>query len=148
MLEPLEVFLGLRLDAPEVDRPADGEELRGQVHVVFFHDAVPSGADIVVVNLDAILLQRQHVGAVVILVDPAVPEFRVRFLVLVAIRRTVLDDGSDCGVDDGVVLPEGVFEVALQQQMIVRLVDNRHEHRMTIADVPTLVRLHRQEHRR
>src|SRR3712207_9289708 len=33
VLEPLEVFLGHRVDAPVVDRPAGGEELGHVVHV-------------------------------------------------------------------------------------------------------------------
>ena len=35
MLEPLEVFFGLGFDAPEIRRPADREELRGKMDVVF-----------------------------------------------------------------------------------------------------------------
>src|SRR3984957_6362617 len=54
MLEPLEVLLGLRLDAPEIDRPADRKELRGQMDVVFLDDPIPGRRHVVVVDLDAV----------------------------------------------------------------------------------------------
>ena len=41
VLEPLEVLVGLGLDPPEVDRPADREELRDLVDVVLLGDAIP-----------------------------------------------------------------------------------------------------------
>ena len=59
-------------------------------------------------DLDAVFFERQHVGAIVVFVDPAVPELRVGFLVLVAVGRAVFDECADGGVDDRVVLPEGV----------------------------------------
>jgi len=31
--------------------------------------------------------------------------------------------------------------------MVRRIVDHRHQHRVTVADVARLIRLHRQEHR-
>ena len=70
-------------------------------------------------DLDAVFLERQHVGAIVILVDPAVPQLRVGFLVLVAVGGAVFDERADRGVDDRVVLPEGVFQIALEQLMVV-----------------------------
>src|SRR5258705_14004590 len=77
VLEPLEVLLGLGLDTPEVRRPADREELRGLVDVVLLDDAVPRRGDVVVMDLDAVFLERQHVGAIIILVNPAMPQFSV-----------------------------------------------------------------------
>src|SRR6266853_2138058 len=82
VLEPLEVLVGLGLDAPEVDRPADREELSHLVDVVLLGDAFPGCLDVVVMDLDAVFLEWQHVGAIVVFVDPAVPHFRVRLLVL------------------------------------------------------------------
>src|SRR5580698_8434414 len=61
VLEPLEVLFGLGLDAPEVHRPAHGEELSYLVDIVLLDQAIPRGGYVVVVNLDAVLLQRQHV---------------------------------------------------------------------------------------
>src|SRR6478672_4923704 len=40
-LEPLEVLVRHGIDAPVVDRPAGGEELRNPVHVVLVDDALP-----------------------------------------------------------------------------------------------------------
>src|SRR5882757_10688104 len=106
VLEPLEVLLGLGLDAPEVRRPADREELRGLVDVVLLDDAVPRRGDVVVMDLDAVFLERQHVGAIIILVNPAMPKFGIGFLVLVAVGRAIFDEGPDRGIDNRVVLPE------------------------------------------
>ncbi|OMP13571.1 hypothetical protein COLO4_01399 [Corchorus olitorius] len=97
------------------------------------------------VDLDAVFLQRQHVGAVVILEDPAVPQLGVGFLVLVAVLGAVFDDRADGGIDDHVVLPEGITDVAFQQQVVVRLLQHRHQHGMAVADVAGFVALHRQE---
>ena len=119
MLEPLEVLFGLGFDTPEIHRPADREELRGLVDVVFLDDAIPGGGDVVVMDLDAVLLERQHVGPVVIFVNPAMPQLGVGLLVLVAVGRAVFDEGADGGVDDRVVLPERILQIALQQLMVV-----------------------------
>ncbi len=100
------------------------------------------------VDLDAVFLERQHVGAVVVLVNPAVPHLRIGFLRLVAVGGAVLDEGADCGVDDGVVLPEGIAQVALQQQVVLRLLQRGHQQRVAVADVAALVGLHRKEHGR
>src|SRR6202048_2170039 len=43
VLEPLEVPFGLGFDAPEIDRPANREELCGLVDVVFLDDTIPGG---------------------------------------------------------------------------------------------------------
>jgi hypothetical protein len=48
VLEPLEVLVGLGFDAPEVDRPADREELPDLVDVVLLGDALPCRLDVVV----------------------------------------------------------------------------------------------------
>eukprot|EP01093_Parvamoeba_rugata_P002831 TRINITY_DN1353_c0_g1_i4.p2 TRINITY_DN1353_c0_g1~~TRINITY_DN1353_c0_g1_i4.p2 ORF type:complete len:272 (+),score=3.79 TRINITY_DN1353_c0_g1_i4:572-1387(+) len=139
-LEPLEVPVGLGLDAPEVHRPADGEELRHLVHVELLGQPVPGFLHVVMVDLDAVLLERQHVGAVVVLEDPAVPHLRVGLLVLVTVGGAVFDERSDRRVDDGVVLPEGVAQVALEKQVVLRLLEGRHQQRVTVADVPRTLR--------
>ena len=118
MLEPLEVLFGLGLDAPEVRRPAGREELRSLMDVVLLDDTVPGRGDVIVVNLDAVLLERKHVGAIVIFVDPSMPEFGIGFLVLVAVGRTILDERPDGGVDNRVILPECIFQIAFQQLMV------------------------------
>src|ERR1700737_3475439 len=110
VLEPLEVLFGLGFDAPEINRPADREELRGLVDVVFLNDPIPCGGDVVVMDLDAVLLERQHVGPIVIFVNPAVPQLGIGFLVLVTVGRAVLDEGADRSIDDRVVLPERVLQ--------------------------------------
>src|SRR5882724_4522018 len=74
VLEPLEVLFGLGFDAPEIDRPANREELRGLVDVVFLDDSIPGSSDIVVMDLDAVLLERQHVCPIIIFVNPAMPK--------------------------------------------------------------------------
>src|SRR5712672_2393143 len=93
VLEPLEVFFGLGFDAPEIDRPANSEELRGLVDVVFLDDPIPGGGDVVVMNLDAVFLERQHVGPIIIFVNPAMPKLGIGFLVLVAVGRAVFNEG-------------------------------------------------------
>src|SRR5712672_3611797 len=109
VLEPLEVLFGLCFDAPEIHRPADREELCGLVDVVFLDDAIPGGGDVVVMNLDAVFLERQHVGPIIIFVNPAMPKFGIGFLVLVAVGRAVFDKSPDRCIDNRVVLPERVL---------------------------------------
>jgi len=77
--------------------------------------------------LDAIFLQGQHVGPVVVFVDPAVPHFRIGFLILVAIDRPILDERPDCRIDDGVVLPERIFQITLDQLVVVGVFQGRHQ---------------------
>ncbi len=127
LLEPLEVAVGLGLDPPEVHRPAHREELRDLVDIVLLRDPVPGFLHVVVVDLDPVFLEREHVGAVVVLEDPAVPHLRVGFLVLVAVGGAVFDEGADGRIDDGVVLPEGIAQVALEQQVVLRLLQRGHQ---------------------
>ena len=147
MLKPVEVLFSLGFDAPEVHRPADREKLRSFVDVVLLDDPVPSCADVVMMNLHAVLLQRQHVRAIVIFVNPTVPELCVRLLVLVAVGGAVLDQRTDRCIDNGVVLPKCVTKIALQQQVIAGVINQRHQQRVTIADVTRFIGLHRQKHR-
>src|SRR4028118_587144 len=58
VLEPLEVFLGHRVDAPVVDRPAGGEELGYVMYVPLVPDPVPGLLNEVVRDLQAIFLER------------------------------------------------------------------------------------------
>src|SRR5882672_10249968 len=124
VLEPLEVLFGLGFDAPEIHRPSDREELRSLVDVVLLDDPVPGGGDVVVMDLDAVLLERQHVGPIIIFVNPAMPKFGIGFLVLVAVGRAVFDEGPDRGIDNRVILPEGIFQIAFQQLMVRRIIDH------------------------
>ena len=100
------------------------------------------------VNLDAILFQRQQVSAVVIFIYPAVPQLCVRLFVLVAVCGAVLNDGANSSINNGVVLPKRVTNVALKQQMIRRVINDRHQHGVAVANVARLIRLNRQKDRR
>lgn len=82
--------------------------------VVVLYDAIPGGLNVVVVNLYAVLLERQQVSSIVVIENPALPQFSVRFAVLVAIFGAILDKGPDRGIDYRVVLPKRVANIALQ----------------------------------
>src|ERR1700719_4331354 len=77
VLEPLKVPFGLGFDAPEIDGPSDREELCGLVDVVLLDDTIPGGGNVVVMNLDAVFLEWQHVGTIIIFVNPAMPQFGI-----------------------------------------------------------------------
>ena len=134
-----------RVDPPVVRQPAGGEELRDFVDVALVPDPVPRLLDEVVRNLQAVLLQRDQVAAVVVVIDPAPPHLRVALAVLAAVLGAVLDERADGGVHDAVVVPPRVAQVALEQ-FAVALVGERHQQdRVAVADVPRLIRLHRVE---
>src|SRR6202171_2542425 len=118
VLEPLEVLFGLGFDTPEIDRPANRKELCGLVDVVLLDDPIPGGGDVVVMDLDAVLLERQHVGPIIIFVNPAMPKLGIGFLVLVAVGRAVFDEGPDGGIDNRVILSERIFQLAFEQLMV------------------------------
>ena len=138
----------MRVDPPVVGEPAGGEELRDLVDVALVPDPVPRLLDEVVRDRQAVLLERDEVGAVVVVVDPAPPRLGVALAVLAAVLGAVLDERADGRVHDRVVVPPGVAQVALQQ-LAVALVGERHEDdRVAVGDVARLVGLHRVEHRR
>ena len=148
VLEPLEVLVGHRVDPPVVGEPAGGEELRDLVHVALVPDLVPRLLDEVVRDDQAVLLQRHEVGAVVVVVDPAAPHLGVGLAVLAPVLGAVLDERADGGVHHPVVVPPRVAQVALEQ-LVVGLVGQGHQQRrVTVADVPGFVALHRVEDRR
>ena len=148
VLEPLEVVVVHRVDAPVVGEPARREELGDLVDVALVPDPVPGLLDQIVRDRQAVLLQRDQVGPVVVVVDPAPPGLRVGLAVLAAVLGAVLDERADGGVHDGVVVPPGVAQVALEQ-LAVALVRERHEDdRVAVGDVAALVGLHRVEDRR
>src|SRR4051794_23156523 len=148
VLEPLEVLVGHRVDAPVVGAPPGGEELRALVDVALVPDPVPGLLDEVVRDGEAVLLERDQVAAVVVVVDPATPHLRIGLPVLAAVLGAVLDEDADRGVHHRVVVSPRVAPVALEQ-LPVALVGERHEQgRVPVGDVPRLVGLHRVEDRR
>src|SRR5258708_6337704 len=146
-LEPFKIAFIQWIDSPEVNRPTHGEELGDLMLVVMFDDTVPSRLNIVVVNLDAVLFEREQVGSVVVIKNPALPEFGIGFAILIAIFGAVLNEGADSGVDDGVVLPKRVPDIPLQEVVVLGIVDDGHQHRVAVTDVARLVRLNTQEYR-
>src|SRR5258707_14839435 len=145
-LEPFKIAFVRWIDSPEVNRPTHGEELGDLMVVVIFHDTVPSRLNIVVMNLDAVLFEREQVSSVVVIKNPALPEFSIGFAILIPIFGAVLDESSDSGVDDGVVLPKRVPDISLQEVVVLGVVDDRHQHRVAVTDVARLVGLHTQEY--
>ena len=109
-LEPLEVLVRHGIDAPVVDRPAGGEELRNPVHVVLVDDALPGFLDQVVRDGQTVLLQRQQIAAVVIVIDPPPPHLGVALAVLATVLGAVLDESTDGRVDHAVVVPPRVAQ--------------------------------------
>ena len=135
-LEPLEVFIRHGVDAPVIERPAGGEELRDFVHVVIFGDALPGQFDEVVRDLQTVLLERDEIAAIVVVIDPAAPHLRVALAAFAAIFGAVFDERPDRGVDDAVVVPPRVAQIAFEQ-LAVAFVGQRHEQdRIAVADVP------------
>src|SRR3954447_10218370 len=126
VLEPLEVLVRHAVDPPVVGEPAGREELSDLVDVALVPDAVPGFLDQIVRDRQAVLLERDQVRAVVVVVDPTPPHLGVALAVLAAVLRAVLDEGADGGVDDRVVVPLRVAEIALEQ-LAVALVGERHE---------------------
>src|SRR5260221_3444436 len=115
--------------------------------VISLDYTIPSCSHIFVLNLDALLLQREQVSSVVVIKNPALPEFSIGFAILIPIFGAVLDESSDSGVDDGVVLPKRVPDISLQEVVVLGVVDDRHQHRVAVTDVARLVGLHTQEYR-
>ena len=145
-LKPLEVFLGHGVDAPEVGEPASGEELCCLMHIALVGDTVPGLLNILVVDLQTILLQRHQIAAVVVIVDPAPPHLCIALAILATVLRSVFNEGTNCRVDDAVVVPEGVLEVAFQQQLVFRIGQSHQKRGIAIADVAGLVGLDREEY--
>ena len=102
------------------------EELRDVVVVEAVPDPVPGVLDHVVGDLETVLLQRHQVAAIVVVVVPAAPHLGVGLAVLAPILGAVVDESTDCGVNDEVLVPQGVDQVPLQQ-LLVLLVLRRHE---------------------
>src|SRR6266699_3936453 len=118
-LKPLEIFFGHGIDAPEVGEPAGGKELSRLMHVSLVRNAVPGLLDVLVVDLQTVLLQRHQIAAIVVIIDPAPPHLGVAFPLFATILRSVLDEGADSCIDESVVVPEGILQVALQQQLVI-----------------------------
>src|SRR5918997_4673148 len=98
VLEPLEVLVVHAVDPPVVGEPAGGEELGHLVDVALVPDPVPGLLDEVVRDRQAVLLERDEVGAVVVVVDPAPPHLGVGLAVLAAVLCAVLDERAPRGV--------------------------------------------------
>ena len=148
VLEPLEVFVGHRVDPPVVGQPARGEELRDLVDVALVPDLVPRLLDEVVRDDQAVLLQRHQVAAVVVVVDPPPPHLGVGLAVLAPVLGAVLDERADGRVHHTVVVPPGVAQVTLEKLMVALVGERHQQRRVAVADVPRLVGLHRVEHGR
>src|SRR5581483_11725125 len=67
--EPLEVTLIHSADTPIVDRPSGREELSDFMNVPLLGHPVPHLLDVLVVDLNPVLLQRQQEAAVIIVVN-------------------------------------------------------------------------------
>ena len=76
------------------------------------------------------------------------PHLGVALTVLATVLRAVLDEGTDGGVDDTVVVPPCVTQVALEQLAVVLIGQGHQQRRVTVRDVARLVGLDRVEHRR
>ncbi len=120
-LEPLEVFFGHGVDAPEVGEPACGKELGGLMHIPLVRDAVPGFFNVFVVDLQTVFLQREQIAAIIVVVNPAPPHLRIALAILAAILRSVLNEGTNGRVNEAVVVPECILEVAFQQQSVFRV---------------------------
>jgi len=90
-------------------------------------------------NGQAVFLQRHEIAAVVVVIDPPPPRLGVALAVLATVLGSVLDERSDGSVDDGVVVPPGIAQIALEQ-FAIALVCQRHEDdRVAVGDVARLV---------
>src|SRR5689334_23356875 len=85
VLEPLEVLVGHRVDAPVVGEPPGGEELRNLVYVALVPNLVPGLLDEVMRDHEPVLLERYKVAAVVVVVDPSSPHLGVALAFLAAV---------------------------------------------------------------
>src|SRR4051794_19412410 len=138
VLEPLEVGVVHPVDPPVVGEPAGREELPDLVDVALVPDAVPGLFDQIVRDRQAVLLEGNQVGAVVVVVDPAPPHLGVALAVLAPVLGAVLDERADGRVHHRVVVPPRVPQVALEQ-LAVALVGERHEDdRVAVGDVARL----------
>src|SRR5215217_915112 len=113
VLEPLEVFLGHRVDAPVIGEPAGGEELGRMVDVVLVPDPVPRLLDQIVRDRQTVLLERHQVAAIVVVVDPPPPLLRVALAVLAPVLGTVVDEYAEYRDHHRMVVPPGVTQIAL-----------------------------------
>ena len=93
------------------------------------------------VDLEPVLLEREQVGPIVVVEHPALPQLGVALLLLVAILGRVLDEDADAGVDDAVVLPPGVAEVALEELVVLRMLEQHQQDAEAVVDVARLVGL-------
>src|SRR5258708_748968 len=91
--------------------------------------------NVIVMNLQAIILERHQVTTIIVVVDPAPPHRRIALAILATVLRSVLNEGTNCRVDDTVVIPESVLEVAFQQQLVFGIGQGHQESGIAIADV-------------
>ena len=126
VLKPLKVFLGLSFNPPEVDGPTNRKELSDFMDIILLGDPFPSCGYVIMMDLDAVFFHRKHVGPVIILIDPAMPHLGIAFLVLVTVRGAVFDERPDSGIDDRVVLPESILQIAFDQEMVLWFFQGGH----------------------
>src|SRR5207245_10596028 len=74
------------------------------------------------------------------------PHLRIAVPLLATVLRPVLDEGADRRVDESVVVPEGILEVALQQQLVIGVGQSHQQCSIPVADVSGFVGLYRQEY--
>src|SRR5436309_3190228 len=116
------------------------------MHITLVRDAVPGLLDVLMVDLQSILLQRHEIAAIVVIVDPASPHLREAFPLLATILGPILDEGADSCVDETVIVPESVLEVALQEQLVIGVGQSHQQCSIPVADVPGFVGLYRQKY--
>jgi len=84
VLEPFEVVVGHRVDAPVVDRQPVAKNWATYARNARSRRG-PRLFDEVVENLQAVLLERDQVATIVVIIDPPSPHLRIAFAILAAV---------------------------------------------------------------
>src|SRR5205085_5561355 len=95
------------------------QELCRLVDIACIGYAVPSFLDVLVMNLETILFERHKIAAIVVVIDPATPHFGIALAIFATVLRAILNEGADSGIDQRMVVPEGIAQVAFEQRTII-----------------------------
>ncbi len=112
------------------------------MNIALVRDAVPGFLNIVVMNLQPVLLQRHQVAAIVVIIDPAAPHLRVALAILAAIFGSVLDERPNGSINQRVIVPESIAEVALQQWPILGVSQSHQESSIAVTNMARFVGLY------
>ena len=107
------------------------------------HEALARPLEHVDRDVQPQLAELQHVRPVPVVADPPVPLVEVG-LGIGAVLGEVLHHDRREDVDERVVDPERLLEVALDQRRVVIVLEDGQQRRVAVGDVPRLVGLHRQ----